>query len=225
MRITLQRTYQIELKMPPPSMDVRPITLELPGGVVRLEPLRATHAADLLVSGADPSVWTFMAERPTNREEMLGYIARALELERAGQEIPFAVIELATGRAIGSTRYEDINRKHRNLEIGWTWYGVPWQRSAVNTQCKYLLLRHAFEVLCAVRVQLKCDVRNHRSRAAIERIGATYEGTLRKNRILPDGYIRDSAYYSVVADDWPTVKVHLETLMLPCNNARPSCGT
>jgi RimJ/RimL family protein N-acetyltransferase len=146
---------------------------------------------------------------------MQAVIGAALEAQEAGRELPFAVVEVATARAIGSTRYEDILPRHRALEIGWTWYGVPWQRTACNTQCKYLLLRHAFEALGAVRVQMKADTRNERSRRAIERTGAVFEGVLRKHRILPDGYVRDSAMYSVVAGEWPAVKAHLERHLAP----------
>jgi RimJ/RimL family protein N-acetyltransferase len=193
-------------------MIVTPLTLELDGGVVRLEPLRARHAPDLMAAGRDDAVWTYLMERPKTLEDMLGLIDRAQQAERSGRELPFAVIEAASGRAIGSTRYEDILPAHRTLEIGWTWLGTAWQKTACNTQCKLMLLRHAFEVLGAVRVQLKADTRNHRSLAAIERIGAVYEGTLRKNRILPDGYIRDSAYFSVIREEWPAVKRRLEDM-------------
>jgi N-acetyltransferase len=199
----------------PHPMQVAPMTLELEGGMVRLEPLRPAHAPDLLEAGKDDSVWTYLMEHPRSLDEMLGLIKRALAAERSGRELPFAVVEVATGRAIGSTRYEDITPAHRCLEIGWTWLGIPWQRTACNTQCKYMLFRHAFEALGAVRVQLKADVRNTRSRRSIERLGAVYEGTLRKNRILPDGFIRDSAYYSVTMDEWPAVKARLEASRRP----------
>jgi RimJ/RimL family protein N-acetyltransferase len=190
-------------------MNVTPVTLELDGGVVRLEPLDPAHAADLVTAGEDDSVWTYLMERPRTLEQMRGWIERALLVQRSGRELPFAIVEVATGRAIGSTRYEEILPSHRSLEIGWTWLGRPWQRTLCNTQCKYMLLRHAFEVLGAVRVQMKADTRNLRSIAAIERIGAVYEGTLRRNRILPDGFVRDSAYYSVIREEWPGVKERL----------------
>src|SRR5262245_44936537 len=135
-------------------MNVVPVTLEIPDGKVRLEPLQLTHAADLFEAGADDSrVWRYLAAWPHSVEEMQVVIAGALELQRAGRELPFAVIEAASGRAIGSTRYEEILPRHRSLEIGWTWYGVPWQGTGCNAQCKFMLLRHAFESLGAVRVQ------------------------------------------------------------------------
>jgi RimJ/RimL family protein N-acetyltransferase len=197
----------------PEPMKVNPVTLEMAGGIVRLEPLRPDHAPGLLEAGKDPSIWTFLMERPATLPEMLALIERANAAERAGKELPFAVVEVSTGRAVGSTRFEDITPAHRCLEIGWTWLGAPWQRTACNTQRKYMLLRHAFEALGTVRVQLKADVRNTCSRAAIERLGAVYEGTLRRNRTLPDGYIRDSAYYSVIREEWPAVKSRLAARM------------
>jgi N-acetyltransferase len=194
-------------------MNASPVRLGMPGGAVRLEPLRPEHAADLLIAGEDDSIWTYLMEHPRTLPEMLGWIERAMAVERSGRELPFAIVETRTGRAIGSTRYEDLSPSHRALEIGWTWLGTPWQRSACNTQCKYLLLRHAFETLGAVRVQLKADTRNEQSRRAIERLGATYEGTLRKHRILPDGYVRDSACYSIIAPEWPSVKARLDSMV------------
>jgi N-acetyltransferase len=194
-------------------MTANPVTLTMPGALVRLEPLRPHQAEDLLSAGAEPGVWTYLMEHPTTIDDMLALIKRAMDAEHAGRELPFAIIENATGKAIGSTRYEDITPAHRYLEIGWTWLGAPWQRTPSNTQCKLMLFRHAFEVLGAVRVQLKADVRNTRSIRAIERLGAVYEGTLRRNRTLPDGFVRDSAYYSVIAEEWPGVKTRLEALL------------
>jgi N-acetyltransferase len=189
---------------------VLPVTLRLPSGVVRLEPLRPHHAEDLFEAGRDESIWTYLMTRPRDLGGYRGLIEEALVAERSGREVPFAVVLEASGRAVGSTRYEDVLPAHRALEIGWTWYGAPWQRTAVNTQCKYMLLRHAFEDLGALRVQMKADARNLRSLAAIERVGATREGVLRRHRVLPDGFVRDSVLYSVVREEWPTVKRGLE---------------
>jgi RimJ/RimL family protein N-acetyltransferase len=202
-------------------MAVAPVTLELEGGLVRLEPLRPRHAEGLLDAGTDDSVWTYLMEHPRTLADMHAFIARALAAERSGRELPFATVDTATGRAIGSTRYEDITPNHRTLEIGWTWLGLPWQRTARNTQCKFLLFRHAFETLGAVRVQLKADTRNHRSLRAIERLGAVYEGTLRKNRILPDGFVRDSAYFSITAEEWPAIKARLQRGLRPATGDPP----
>jgi RimJ/RimL family protein N-acetyltransferase len=124
------------------------------------------------------------------------------------------VISLESRKAIGCTRYLDIHPEHRNLEIGGTWYGAPYQGTGVNSEAKYLLLRHAFETLGCIRVQLKTDLRNLRSQRAIERIGAKREGLLREHMILPDGTIRSSVYYSILVSEWPEVKVRLEEMMV-----------
>ncbi len=133
--------------------------------------------------------------------------------QAAGTDLPFAVIQLASGRVAGATRFMEIRPEHRGLEIGGTWYGLEFQRTVVNTECKYLLLRHAFEVLGAIRVQFKADVRNERSWRAIERLGAKREGILRNHMILPDGVIRDSVYYSIIDSEWPGVKQRLEDML------------
>lgn len=190
-------------------LNVQPITLT--GRTVRLEPLAEHHSHDLWEAGADPSIWEFMlyGERRTEadiHEWVLDILSRR---QRLG-DVPFAVILLASGKAVGATRYMNIVPKDRGLEIGGTWYGVPYQRTAVNTECKYLLLRHAFETLGVIRVQLKTDARNVRSQRAIERIGAVKEGVLRNHMVLPDGRIRDSVFYSILDREWPDVKKRLE---------------
>ncbi len=146
-------------------------------------------------------------------------IRSVLEDSRDGSAWPFATVENESGRAIGSTRYFDIRPEHRGLEIGWTWLGVAHQRTAANTECKRLLLVHAFDVLGALRVQLKTDARNLRSQRAIERIGAVREGVLRAHMILPDGFVRDSVMYSITRADWPAVKSKLEALEAPRRKA------
>jgi len=192
-------------------MALSPVTLELESGQARLEPLSLAHAADLLVAGSDPEIWRYQfTVQPRSLADVEQYIAAACG---ARDELPFAIVHRAQRRAIGSTRYLDIQEKHKSVEIGSTWIGKPWQRTSINTECKLLLLRHAFSVLGCVRVQLKADARNLGSRTAMERIGARYEGTLRKHRILPDGFVRDTAYYSIVAEEWPVVEKHLLTLI------------
>ncbi len=189
--------------------EVHPLTLT--GRGVRLEPLAETHIADLAIAGADESIWRYMPYTPaTTVERMRGWVQEILARQARGTDLVFAVIHLASGRAVGSTRYMDIQPNNRGLEIGGTWYAVAHQRSAVNTECKYLLLRHAFEVFDCIRVQIKTDLRNERSQRAIERIGAVREGVLRHQVIMPDGYFRSSVYYSILADEWPEVKVKLE---------------
>jgi RimJ/RimL family protein N-acetyltransferase len=192
--------------------DPKPVTLE--GRHVRLEPLARRHAEDLFEVGQDETIWPYMSRPPLKSvEDTRAWIDQALEVTATDTQIPFAIIERASGKAIGSTRYMDIRRNDRGLEIGWTWVGTAFQRTTVNTECKYLLLRHAFEKLGAVRVQLKTDLRNLRSQRAIERLGAVREGVLRKHRVLWDGFIRDTVYYSVIESEWPEVKRRLEDLL------------
>jgi RimJ/RimL family protein N-acetyltransferase len=190
-------------------MDIHPIALM--GRVVRLEPLSEAHVPDLTIAGADESIWRYMVYGGVGgKAQMREWVREILSRQARGTDLPFAVIHLGSGRAIGSTRYLDIQPQHRGLEIGGTWYGVAYQRSAVNTECKYLLLRHAFEVLGCLRVQLKTDLRNERSQRAIERIGAVREGVLRNHMILPDDHVRSSVYYSLLDLEWPAVKAKLE---------------
>ena len=190
-------------------MDIHPIALM--GRVVRLEPLSEAHVPDLTIAGADESIWRYMVYGGVGgKAQMREWVREILSRQARGTDLPFAVIHLGSGRAIGSTRYLDIQPQHRGLEIGGTWYGVAYQRSAVNTECKYLLLRHAFEVLGCLRVQLKTDLRNERSQRAIERIGAVREGVLRNHMLLPDGHVRSSVYYSLLNLEWPAVKATLE---------------
>ena len=194
------------------NFDPQPVTLT--GNQVRLEPMELGHAADLYAVGAEDSIWRYAA-RPALRSvaDAEGWIRACLEESAAGTRVTFAVIHRETGKAAGSTAYIDIVREHRTLEIGMTWYGTAWQRTGVNTECKYLLLRHAFEELSARRVSLKSDSRNGRSRRAILRLGAVEEGTLRNHRIARDGVDRHTVYYSVIESEWPAVKERLEGLM------------
>lgn len=190
-------------------MDIKRVTLE--GHWVRLEPLNETHVPDLAAVGLDDNIWRYMRYGAVKTEDQLrAWVLDMLHLEQLGGDLPFAVIFVANGKAIGCTRYLNINRSDRNLEIGGTWYGLAYQRTAVNTECKYLLLRHAFESLGCLRVSLKADARNERSLRAIERIGAVKEGVLRKHMVLDDGFVRDSVVYSIIDDEWPAVKHRLE---------------
>ena len=193
--------------------DPQPVVLE--GTHARLEPLDLAHAPALLEAGREEEIWLYMPI-PAFRtlDNAIDFIEQARTIARTGTQIPFAVIDRANGRAVGSTRYLDIRRSDRALEIGWTWLGSSARRTTINTECKYLLLRHAFEVQNAVRVQLKTDARNVRSQRAIERIGGVREGVLRKHMIRAhDNFIRDSVMYSVVDEEWPAVKARLETML------------
>lgn len=194
------------------KLDPQPVTLT--GKLVRLEPLDLEHTQDLYDAGADAAIWRYLP-RPgfTGLDDAEGWVRQCLTEVSGGGRIAFAVVDLATGRAIGSTSYLDIDRSNRALEIGWTWYGTAWQRTGTNTECKYLLMRHAFEDQSARRVCLKTDSRNERSRRAILRLGAVEEGTWRNHRIAWDGVDRHSVYYSVIDSEWPDVKRRLEDLM------------
>ena len=189
-----------------------PVTLQ--GVHVRLEPLKDSHVPDLLEAGRDPEIWRLL---PTpafvTLDDARDWYDKAQRDHQTGQQIPFAIIHQASDRAVGSTRFLDIQRAHRGLEIGWTWIGKAWQRTAVNTECKRLLMGHAFDDLGAIRMQLKTDLRNERSQAAIERIGGVREGVLRDQMIMPDGYYRSSVYYSILREQWPDVRQRLDQMM------------
>jgi RimJ/RimL family protein N-acetyltransferase len=189
--------------------QVEPVVLQ--GQHVRLEPLRLEHAMELYAISQYPDIWRYMPyKQPASVSEMEAWIAAALQAQERGVEVPFAIIDRSS-HALGSTRYLNITPKDRALEIGWTWLTVTARRTPVNTECKYLLLRHAFEALGAIRVQFKTDSRNMTSQRAIERIGAVKEGVLRNHVIMPDGYYRHSVYYSIIESEWPMVKAHLES--------------
>ena len=189
-----------------------PVTLE--GRFVRLEPLTEAHVPGLAAVGCDDRIWQLMLYGLISTEDdMQAWVRGLLESQAAGTDLPFAVIHLASDRVAGATRYMEIRPAHRGLEIGGTWYGLEFQRTMVNTECKYLLLRHAFETLGTIRVQFKADLRNERSQRAIERIGARREGGLRNHYILPDGVMRASVYYSIIDSEWPRVRQRLEGML------------
>ena len=192
----------------------------LPAGRVRLEQLREEHAPDLFTAICTPDVWAYIPKvRPADVSAMRAYIASALEAQRLGTEIAVAMVDSATGKAIGTSRFTDISPAHRQLEIGWTMIAPSHQRTSANTEVKLMMLSFAFEHIRfasatgCVRVQLKCDHRNLRSQAAIQRIGAQFEGRLRRHRILPDGFIRDTMFYSILDSEWPGVKTKLMQML------------
>lgn len=195
------------------EMHVEPVTLE--GRHVRLEPLSQAHHGDLSAVGLEESLWRWIPTPVRTPEEMSAYIATALDEQARGVSLPFALIEKAGNRAIGSTRYGNIDRMNHRVEIGWTWVAPAWQRTAVNTEAKYLLLKHAFETLGCIRVELKTDSLNERSRAAILRIGAREEGTFRNHMITASGRIRHTDYFSILDSEWPDVKSRLQAVLLP----------
>ncbi len=193
-------------------MQVKPVTLT--GRVVRLEPVSEEHVPGLAAVGMDDDIWKYMLYGPIRTEEDIrNWVRDMLERASHGTDLPFAVIELASGCVAGATRYLERRPEHRGLEIGGTWYGARFRRTRVNTESKYLLLQHAFEDLHCIRVQLKTDSRNERSQRAIERLGAVKEGVLRNHIIVPDGIVRHSVYYSILDSEWPGVKVRLQEML------------
>ncbi len=187
---------------------VEPVVLE--GSIVRLEPLSLDHLPALVSVGLDADVWRWMPRAVSTPADMRSYVETALAARAAGSEMPFATIERASGSVVGSTRYMAIEPRHRRLEIGNTWLAPAWQRTAINSEAKLLMLAHAFNVAGALRVEFKTDALNDKSRAALLGIGATEEGTLRRHMLTDGGRQRDSAYFSVIEPEWPSVRRHLE---------------
>ena len=187
---------------------VEPVILE--GSLVRLEPLSLQHVPGLTAVGLDAEIWRWMLSSIQTPGEMRAYVENALLAAANGSEAPFATIERSTGKVIGSTRYLSIEPQHRRLEIGHTWVAPPWQRTAANTEAKLLMLAHAFNALGALRVEFKTDSLNERSRKALLGIGATEEGTLRNHMLTDSGRRRHSVYFSVIEEEWPRVRMHLE---------------
>ena len=181
----------------------------LEGGVVRLEPMTLDHLAGLTAAGRDPRIWTWMPIDASSPAGMRALVDGALAGRDARTQIPFVTIDRATGRVVGSSRYLAPVPDDLRVEIGWTWLDPAVQRTAANTEAKLLMLGHAFDVLGCRRVELKTDALNERSRTAILGIGATFEGIFRKHMVMPGGRARDSAYYSIVDDEWPAVRDRL----------------
>jgi RimJ/RimL family protein N-acetyltransferase len=190
---------------------VTPVTLR--GRRVRLEPLATRHLDDLARVADDERIWRWTIARPIDDATLRAWLDTALANAEATVEVPFATIDAATNRAIGSSRFMTIAPEHRRLEIGWTLVGTAWQRTGANREAKLLQLTHAFEALGAERVEFKTHARNVASRTALLGIGATFEGVLRHHTITPDGSNRDSAFYGIIAAEWPPVKARLEALL------------
>lgn len=190
---------------PPPYLPER-----LAGTVVHLEPLTERHWPGILAAGLHPELWTWTIETIVDEGGLREYFDRALSAAGAGRAVPFATVDAASGAVVGCTRFGNLDAINRHVEIGWTWVTPARQRSAVNTEAKYLMLRHAFESWRCHRVELKTDALNARSRAAMLRIGAREEGVFRSYQVRQDGRVRDTAWYAVTATDWPEVKAGLE---------------
>jgi RimJ/RimL family protein N-acetyltransferase len=201
--------YGLKGGIPEVFMDIQAQVLA--GSLVRLEPLSQAHAQGLFVRGRHQPDWEFM---PRSCFVDLADTRQWVDEALAGTaQFPFAIVENAKEKIAGSTRFLNIRPEHRSLEIGYSWLGQDWQRTGANTETKLLLLTYAFETLACVRVEFKTDARNLRSQRALERIGATREGVLRKHMIVQDDFIRDSVYFSVIDSEWPEVKERLGLLL------------
>lgn len=192
-------------------MHIEPVTLH--GTSVRLEPLTHSHAESLANIGLDAELWQWVPTPVTTRQQMEAYVSAALDEQARGVSLPFAIVDAVTTDVVGCTRFGNIERAHKRLEIGWTWVTARRQRTLVNTEAKLLLLTHAFETLGANRVELKTDALNERSRAAIVRIGARQEGIFRQHIITASGRVRDTVYFSIIREEWPVVKERLGAMV------------
>ena len=197
---------------------VKPVTLQ--GRIVRLEPLSEAHLAGLAEVALDAGLWRWTVVQPHDLASLRDWLEGALRNREAGIEEPFATVDQATGRPIGSSRFMSIVPEHRRLEIGWTWVAPPWQRSGANREAKLLQLRHAFEVLGANRVEFKTDSLNEKANPALLAIGASFEGTFRNHMVMPGGRLRHSNYYSVTVEEWPRVRDALEASLRPDQEPR-----
>lgn len=190
---------------------IPPVTLEGPR-FARLEPLAEQHTEALIEAARDGALWNLWFTTVPSPEQMAGQVRALLQQRETEGILPFVVRRRDDGRIVGATRYMNVQPAHRRLEIGGTWYAAGEQRSGLNTECKALLLHHAFEQLDCIAVEFRTHVLNQRSRRAIERLGARLDGILRHHMIMPNGTVRDSAVYSITSADWPAVKVHLQAL-------------
>jgi N-acetyltransferase len=194
-------------------MDVTPVTLE--GKHVRLEPMRLDHYEGLAEVGLGKDIFRYFPIAIDTKEQMLGYVQHCVAATDTGIMLTWVTVSRAMDAPVGATGYLNIDRANRKLEIGGTWIAPQWQRTACNTEAKYLQLRHAFEMLGCVRVEFKTDSLNAKSRAALLRIGAVEEGTMRNHIITSDGRFRNSVYFSVIESEWPAVKARLEGMLAP----------
>lgn len=201
-------------------MAIAPITLE--GKHVRLEPLTMEHHAALWEIAKDHELWRWTASDIRTPEDLRRYMETALAEQTEGRSLPFATIARAAAQVVGSTRFGNIDRLNRRVEIGWTWIGRAWQRTALNSEAKLLMLTHAFETLGCMRVELKTDALNQPSRAAIARLGAKEEGTFRKHIVTQLGRVRDTVYYSILDEEWPGVKARLEARLSRPHDRTPA---
>lgn len=199
-------------------IELNPSTLE--GHGVRLEPLDATHRDGLTAAATDGQLWNLWFTSVPAPDRVAQYIADALAGQKADHMLPWAVRELTTNTIVGSTRYHDVIAAADRVEIGYTWYAKSWQRTRVNTSCKLLLLGHAFETVGCKVVGLRTDNFNFASQRAIEALGAKKDGVIRHHHARPDGTVRDTVLYSILATEWPDVKRHLELRLAKHGSSR-----
>ncbi len=188
-------------------MKVEPVVLE--GKNVRLEPMRVDHLPALIEAGMDESLWKWTNNVVKDESDIERYVRDALAMQMQGTALPFVTIDKATETAVGSTRFDNIDTVNRKAEIGWTWINPKWQRTVINTEAKLLMLTHAFEVWNCIRVELKTDSNNKKSKNAMRRIGCTEEGTMRNHMITESGRFRHSVYFSIIQTEWESVKADL----------------
>lgn len=193
-------------------MKVQSVILE--GEFVRLEPMRVDHLPALCKVGLDESLWELTANIVKEKADLERYVRSALADQMRGVAVPFVTIERESGTIVGSTRFGSIDTANRKTEIGWTWINPRWQRTVVNTEAKLLMLTHAFEVWKCIRVELKTDAMNERSRNAMKRIGCVEEGILRNHMITESGRYRDSVFFSIIESEWQSVKANLASKVL-----------
>lgn len=193
-------------------MEIRPVVLQ--GDIVRLEPLTMDHVDALSEVAFDEDLWRVSLQALRTKDDVARYVRNALDLQANGSALPFATIAISLQKVAGSTRFGNIDTSNKRVEIGWTWVGKQWQRTGLNTEAKFLMLRHAFEEWKCIRVEFKTDVLNVQSRKAILRLGAKEEGILRKHAIAAGGRVRDSVYYSILDDEWTRIKQHFATHLL-----------
>lgn len=189
-------------------MDPQPVVLE--GRFVRLEPMRPEHADAFAQVGLGQDLFRWFPYPMETAEDMHNFVRTSLAAQAKGASLPFVTVERSSGQIVGSTSFLKIERANRGLEIGATWVALPWQRSACNTEAKYLQLRHCFEDLGCIRVEFKTDSLNQKSRTALARIGALEEGTFRNHMICPGGRVRHSVYFSIIDSEWPRIKQRLQ---------------
>ncbi len=193
-------------------MEIQPVILQ--GERVRLEPLAMDHVDALCEVAFDEELWRVALQPLRTRDDVAQYVRNALDLHQKGTALPFATIAISSQKVVGSTRFGNIDSANKRVEIGWSWLGKQWQRTGLNTEAKFLMLRHAFEEWKCIRVEFKTDVLNEQSRRAILRLGAKEEGIFRKHAITSGGRIRNSVYYSILDDEWSNIKQHFATHLL-----------